>query len=403
MTVTVDPHALPTMALFLHMYQPPIPIQTFPILKRIIEKSYLPVTQGLLENSDIRLTININASLTEMLVEHSPQVLDNLILLAESNQIEFVESAAYHTILPLLPAKFQEIQIKLNNKINRKILGTKYKPIGFFPPELAVDQLLPSFLNKLGYQYCIFPSTAFPSVTSIGIPYLKFKDGKFHLLPRNRTLSNDIAFKRFSTAEDIAKAVAMYSEGNELATPIIGMDFETFGEHHQKYEKMLFEAAKRIRCIQLQDLIHIHEFSATDFSINEGDFRASSWSTTEEDNRAQIPFPLWDYPTNSLHQLTLLLMNLLSEATNYIDNPSIDDLLPLLKSQQSCQLWWESEGRFGPDLVKRAIDFQINALATITMLANSQNGEKLATLQTLLKCAQMIVDRINKIINIRSQ
>jgi hypothetical protein len=403
LSLTVDPEAQPTIAFFLHMYQPPIPIQTVPILKRIINNSYQPLTQKLLENPDIRMSININASLSEMLLEYEGEaVIDNLKLLGESNQIEFLETASYHPILPLLEPKYQKIQIELNRKINAKIFGQSFKPRGFFPPELAVDRELPPQLSKMGYNFSLFPSTSFPTVFGVGIPYLNLNEGKFFLLPRNRTLSNDLAFKKFPNSKAFIQAVVHYSEGNELATPIVGMDFETFGEHHANYDNFLIDSFSKLRSIQLSDLIQIHEFSKTDFLISSNDFRSSSWSTIT--NVESVPYPLWDDPTNSLHQLTLLLMSILSDGFNYLEDIKDGSHLNLLlKSQQSCQLWWQSEGRFGPNIVRRAIEFQITTLNNLTELVDSQRPEKSAVLKMLLNSANRIVEQINKIIEIRSQ
>ena len=127
-------------AFFLHMYQPPFPVQTPEVLDRIINNSYIPLTSEFL-SSGHRLTVNINASLTEMLENHVTgcKVIENLRQLADNQQVEFVESGAYHPILPLLTTEYIDIQIKLNHQINTKILGPSYKPVGFFPPELALN------------------------------------------------------------------------------------------------------------------------------------------------------------------------------------------------------------------------------------------------------------------------
>ena len=402
LSLSVDQQALPSMAFFLHMYQPPIPIQTIPILKRIINNSYIPLTRKLLENSNLRISININASLSEMLLEYEgEEVIDNLKLLGESNQIEFLESACYHPILPIIEPEYQKIQINLNRKLNNKIFGSSFNPKGFFPPELAVNHELPYLLKEMAYNYCIFPSTSFPSLLNIGIPYLMIDNSKFFLLPRNRTLSNDISFQKFPSPNDFAKAVNHYSEGNELSTPIIGMDFETFGEHHKKYEDFLISSLEKIRILQLADLVQLHEFSNSDFKIISEDYVSSSWST---DSKTElIPFPLWNHPNNSLHQLTLVLMNILSEGLNYIDDKNEKQLIPFLKAQQSCQLWWESDGKFGPELVKRAIKFQITSLNNLAELTQSQSPEKVIALKMLLKIANKIVGQINKIIETKSK
>ena len=404
LSLSVDQQALPSMAFFLHMYQPPIPIQTVSVLKRIINNSYIPLTRKLLENSNFRLSININASLTEMLLEYEgEEIIDNLKLLGESNQIEFLESACYHPILPLLDAEYQKIQISLNRKINKKIFGSSFNPRGFFPPELAVNRKLPYLLKEMNYKYSIFPSTSFPSNFNMGIPYLLIENKKFFLLPRNRAISNDLSFKKFVSPEEFAKAVNHYSEGNELSTPIIGMDFETFGEHHKKYEDFLISSSEKLRILQLADLVQLHEFSKSDYKINSEDFVSSSWST--DDKTELIPFPLWNHPTNSLHQLTLVLMNILTEGLNYIEGIKSNEsqLIPFLKAQQSCQLWWQSEGRFGPEFIKRAIEFQITSLNNLSELTESQNPEKVAVLKMLLKIADKVVKQIYNVVEIKTK
>ena len=402
MTVTVQ-NSIPTIAFFLHAYQPPLPIQTLPILKRIIDNCYTPMTQLLLENPDIRLTLNINASLTELLVEYEPKIIENLTLLAESKQIEFLESAAYHPLLPLIPEKYQKLQIQLNKEINQKHLGKNYKPVGFFPPELAIDHKLLHLFFELGFKYTLTPSTSFTALTNIGIPFLRFNNQKFYLLPRNRVLSNDLAFRRFQdNTDDFVKAVAHYSEGNEFASPIVGMDFETFGEHHANYYNFLFKAFSKLRVVQLQDLVQMHEFAETDYQIKEETVRASSWSTSDDEVRANNPFPLWNHPSNSLHQLTHILMEIVDEGFNLVEILSTNDLIPYLKSQQSCQLWWESDQRLGVDIVKRAINFQVASLEQLRNLSQTQNKERSLLIEELLKVAQRIVERINMIIEFRS-
>lgn len=398
-----EQEAVPTIAFFLHMYQPPLPVQTMPILKRIIENCYIPVTQGLLEHPMIRITVNINASLSEMLLEQAPEVIDNLMLLSESNQIEFLDSAAYHPLLPLLPKKHQEAQIKLNREINQKIFGkNNFKPVGFFPPELAIDRELPYDLLKMGYEYFLAPSSAFAAIANIGIPYLVKEKKRFYLLPRNRTLSNDLAFKNFPAPENFIQAVNHFSEGNVVATPIVGMDFETFGEHHHKYEEFLFKSLSNLRTLQLRELIQLHDAEETDYEISSKDFRESSWSTSEHEIQQKIPYPLWDHPWNSLHQLTLELMHIVYEGSNLLENSTNTDLIPVYKSQQSCQLWWESDGRFGPDIVKRAINFQVKALESLAELAESQNSQRALALKSLVNLGHQLVDKIEYLVNLKS-
>jgi len=53
---------------FLHIYQPPI--QSPEILLKVTKESYRKILDGLLQNSQGKLTLNINGCLTEMLAKN---------------------------------------------------------------------------------------------------------------------------------------------------------------------------------------------------------------------------------------------------------------------------------------------------------------------------------------------
>ena len=73
------------------------------------KESYQKLIQGLKENPNAKLTLNINACLTELLVENGFQALISDIKdSAQKGQIEFTGSAKYHAFLPLLPEHFDE-------------------------------------------------------------------------------------------------------------------------------------------------------------------------------------------------------------------------------------------------------------------------------------------------------
>ncbi|HKZ39893.1 MAG TPA: hypothetical protein VJ044_02975, partial [Candidatus Hodarchaeales archaeon] len=72
-------------------------------------------------------------------------------------------------------------------------------------------------------------------------------------------------------------------------------------------------------------------------------------------------------------------------------------------AQQSCQLWWESDGRFGPDLVRRAIRFQVQAMETLSEYSASQTKEREKLIEALLSLARQAVSRIEKLIDLKSE
>ncbi|TFF86642.1 MAG: hypothetical protein EU517_00235, partial [Promethearchaeota archaeon] len=48
-----------------HIYQPPVQIP--PVIRQIVEESYLPIIEALKNHPDAKITLNINGTLTEQL------------------------------------------------------------------------------------------------------------------------------------------------------------------------------------------------------------------------------------------------------------------------------------------------------------------------------------------------
>ncbi|MFX0092548.1 MAG: hypothetical protein ACFFBD_12360, partial [Candidatus Hodarchaeota archaeon] len=191
----------PNLCLILHAYQPPYPVQQKSIVKRIVKHCYSPVLNMLLNHPEYKVTFNINASLVEMLVEF-PHVLENLNILVKRKQIELLESAAYHPLLPLISEDEIKFQIGLNSKINKKLIFDGYEPKGFFPPELAITPQIIEVISELGYKYIIGASCLFEEVEKS--PWrVKLPNGQsIMLLTRNKDLSNAIAFKQYPSIKN---------------------------------------------------------------------------------------------------------------------------------------------------------------------------------------------------------
>src|SRR3989339_295687 len=118
---------------FLHFYQPYN--QQDDILIRIVNECYLPLTRGLLNTPKAKAVVNINASLSRLLVEKGySEVIDNLKELHKQGKIEFSGSSVYHAFLPLMPESEITRQIDSNIEINKKIFGDLFEPRGFFSP-----------------------------------------------------------------------------------------------------------------------------------------------------------------------------------------------------------------------------------------------------------------------------
>src|SRR3989304_2888458 len=121
---------------FLHIYQPPT--QTEEITRRVTDECYRKLVAILRRYPTARLTLNINACLTEQLDRYGlHDVIDGLKDLADRGQIEFTGSAMYPPILPLIPPPEMRRQIELNTEVNRTYFGPAYRPQGLFPPEMC--------------------------------------------------------------------------------------------------------------------------------------------------------------------------------------------------------------------------------------------------------------------------
>ena len=99
------------IAFLFHIYQPPT--QEPDVFFKISKESYIPLIETIRKFQNVKVTLNINASLSEMLDNSNiTHIIDGLSLMASKEQIDFTESGAYHPILPLIPEKEIIYQIK---------------------------------------------------------------------------------------------------------------------------------------------------------------------------------------------------------------------------------------------------------------------------------------------------
>ena len=163
----------PDLCLIFHAYQPPYPAQDPKVVERIVRISYRPFFLQLLENNQ-KITLNINACLLETLKEEFPDMVDLIFECAENNLIEFLCSGYFHPIFPLLTNQKHRIaHIERNNEVSKEIIGNKFIPSGFFPPELAVsDWFIREVLEK-DFKFIVVPSNSVPMPLEEGLPYLQ--------------------------------------------------------------------------------------------------------------------------------------------------------------------------------------------------------------------------------------
>ncbi len=331
----------------LHFYQPYN--QQKDILDRIAHESYLPITRGLLKDKRFKVVININASLIDLLMENGyEEVLENIKKLYERGQIEFTTSAKYHAFLPLLQKDEIKRQVSINNETSREAFGQSFKPEGFFPPEMSVNQHILNNIADMGYKWaCGAELARYEGLPSRKVIY-KDKESGLYMFFRAKRVSAIILAAVCRNAEDLIKETQDIHDDEYW---FCVMDAETFGHHRVGHEKMLFDILGH----EFFEPVLAKELIESGLPVEETTIRASTWTNEEQDfwldKEKTKPteaksFILWKDPENPIHDKQWELTDLAIDALhNYPDKESKE----YKKAREmmdyaiaSDQYWWAS-------------------------------------------------------------
>lgn len=322
---------------FLHIYQPPY--QKKDILREITEQSYLPLIALLEHLPQAKLTLNINACLTEQFLKYGYQsLIKRISSLVEKGQIELTESAKYHAFLPLLPVSEIKRQIRLNEQTNRRLFGSIYQPQGFFSPEMAYSDKVAKVVADFGYQWMVLNETAydgklFSKIDTSQIYQLQ-KYPTLKVLFRNRYLSDLMERGQVSEIDQFMSIVQDLINPREYL--ITAMDGEIFGHHHPGLEKLLPEIYQKTTSVTVKELIKFYP------KVQDIQAVACSWSSLESEIDHNIPYAQWKFPKNKVHSLQWQLTNLAIRTINQAKNDPyyLKARRKLDQALISCQYWW---------------------------------------------------------------
>ncbi|MFA6908527.1 MAG: UvrB/UvrC motif-containing protein [Patescibacteria group bacterium] len=330
---------------FLHIYQPPTQKEYW--VKKIANESYRKLTKGLKETPRAKVTLNVNAVLTELFHKYGcDDIIRDLRMLAERGQIEFTGSAKFHPFLPLLPEREIIRQIELNTLTNKKFFGDVYKPRGFFPPEMAYADRVAKIARKMGFSWIILDELAYNGKLH-AIDWSKIYDVKsapgLHVFFREREtsfriLSAEVGMSVFSGSM-LVKLLGDRIQRNEYL--ITAMDGETFGHHRPGLEHLLFDmyGVPELTPVFISDL----ERSFTEHKVIAP--RPSSWALMKKDIQRNTPYSRWQDPKNEIQQMQWKLTHL---AVAQIDklpehHASFKKVRTALdRALHSDQYWWAS-------------------------------------------------------------
>lgn len=323
---------------FLHFFQPPNQIDI--VIKTVARENYQKVINILKKNPKAKIVLNINACLTERLHWYGfDKLLKDITQLAEKGQIEFVESAKFHPILPLIPEKEIRRQIELNHKTNKKYFGRVYKPKGFFPPEMFYTKKLASIVEDIGYKWLILDEISYKGKLN-GLKFnkiFKIKNTKnLKVIFRHRGLSRYFSFYKAIYKSDFLKAVKEKLEPGEYL--VTAVDGEMFGHRYKNRERFLGNIlrAPELKTITISELLRQYKNNIEEIRTFPG-----CWITLEGEKISR----LWNNPNNEIQILKWRLTNLVIKTINKANERDYgyEEARKILDTfLYSCHYWWAS-------------------------------------------------------------
>lgn len=324
---------------FLHFYQPAN--QQPDILESIVAQSYRPIIDGIKRNKNIRLTLNINGALFELLHKFGyGDLIEDIKNLVAEGRVEITGSAKYHALLSLISKDEIRRQIELNTETLKKFLGD-YTPNGFFPPEMAVDSKTLEVVEELGFKWVVLDEIACGGeVGHVDYSQIyKIKNSNLQVFFRDRRLSNLIMSAVVRSRETLLEAMTKdLSSGSYVIT---AMDAETFGHHRPGLEKMLFEVfdTPEFELIKISDVEKYYTVK------KEMTPAAATWASSKEDIDNGIQFLSWNDPENMIHKwqwdfTTLVLDEVYAMDKNHPRYEMVREKMD--KALASDHFWWAS-------------------------------------------------------------
>lgn len=324
---------------FLHFYQPAN--QQPDILEAVVAQSYLPIIEGIKKNNRVRISININGALLELLHKYGyHEIISDLRSLIEEGRIEITGSAMFHAFLPLLSNKEIERQIKLNTETLQHFFPS-YTPNGFFSPEMAYDEKIGEIIKDLGFKWIILDEISCGGkVGQVDYSQIyKLKNTGLNVFFRDRRLSNLIMSAVVRSNETLLEA--MKEELNSGNYIITAMDAETFGHHRPGLEKMLFEIfeTKEFELIKISEIMNSYKEEKEILPSK------ATWAASKEDIEEGIQFLSWNDPENMIHKWQWKFTELVLSQIYAMDKEH--PRYPMVRSKMDMALasdhfWWAS-------------------------------------------------------------
>ncbi|HUA13386.1 MAG TPA: glycoside hydrolase family 57 protein [Candidatus Sulfotelmatobacter sp.] len=291
------------------------------ILKKVVEKSYLPTNKRLLElleaNDNFKLSLSLTGTVLEQLEMWSPEALDSFKKLVDTGRVEILGETFHHTLAFFYSRNEFETQVQMHKEKIESLFGQT--PNVFRNTELAYNNDLAKWADQKGYKGILAegwdPILEWRSPNYI---YRPAGTDNICLLLKNYKLSDDIAF-RFGDSDwaeyplTADKFSHWLSEDTDAQVFNLFMDYETFGEH-QWHESGIFSFLEHLPKEWLKNQEHsfmsVSEAIDSFESVGEIDVpKTVTWADTERDLSAWVGNSMQANAIYSIYQLEEKLMS----------------------------------------------------------------------------------------------
>jgi predicted glycosyl hydrolase (DUF1957 family) len=345
---------------FLHLYQPAnVEPET---IQEATEKSYWRLVTAMEKNPGSKMTFNINGCLVERWQEMGyGELIGRIAKLQERGQLELVGTAAYHPIIPLIPANEAEAQIRINEEIISQAFGLSKKPRGFFFPEMAYSPEAGKTIKKLGYEWVILDEILGNGKIKAGRIYKDEING-LKIVFRSRRYSHSY----------VPESIRDLLENKTEDQVVTGTDGELYGLRHDD-PGHLFEKVLQSDNLETKTVSEFVDSAQTPEIIQAW---PGSWESTSQEIKSEYPFRLWQNPDNQIHKLMWELANLAIKTANKHagDDNYYWARRHLMRGLASCSFWWASEKDFAhiygpkawnPDEIERGVNELIRSVRAL--------------------------------------
>ena len=142
-----------------HFHQP---VDNFPrVFEDIYKKSYEPLIDNIFQFENVKFTLHFSGNLLEWFLNHKPEFIKKIKIMAKRGQIEIIGGGYYEPIFAIIPYRDKIAQMKKLSNLIKDEFDLEVK--GAWLSERVWEPNYPSFLNDVGLKYVIVDDNHFRS------------------------------------------------------------------------------------------------------------------------------------------------------------------------------------------------------------------------------------------------